>query len=96
MKEEEITQTECVVAGGYSCGGCAELGGAVREIAGEFPNAVFRFVSAETDADVFRQYGIDRVPCLIVTKSGSEVGRCYGYQPPEILLLWLQNVIGTK
>ena len=33
--------------------------------------------------------GIDRVPTLIVYRDGEEIARCTGYQPEEILELWL-------
>ncbi len=83
-----------IVAGGYSCGGCAELGSSVKMIEGEFPGTEFFYVSAETDGEIFREKGIDRIPCTIVLKGDEEVARCYGYQPPEILSLWLKSKIG--
>ena len=83
-----------IVAGGYSCGGCAELGSSVKMIEGEFPGPEFFYVSAETDGEIFREKGIDRIPCTIVLKGDEEVARCYGYQPPEILSLWLKSKIG--
>ena len=85
-----------IVAGGYSCGGCAELGSSVKTIENEFPGTEFLYVSAETDGEVFREKGIDRIPCTIVLKGDEEVARCYGYQPPEILSLWLKNKIGLS
>ena len=36
-----------------------------------------------------RAYGIERVPTLILLKDGEETARCTGYQPEEILELWL-------
>ena len=83
-----------IVAGGYSCGGGAELGSSVKMIEGEFPGTEFFYVSAETDGEIFREKGIDRIPCTIVLKGDEEVARCYGYQPPEILSLWLKSKIG--
>ena len=85
-----------IVAGGYSCGGCAELGSSVKTIESEFPGTEFLYVSAETDREVFRDKVIDRIPCTIVLKGDEEVARCYGYQPPEILSLWLKNKIGLS
>ena len=32
---------------------------------------------------------VDRVPTLIVLRDGAEVARCTGFQPEEILSLWL-------
>ena len=83
-----------IVAGGYSCGGCAELGSSVKMIEGEFPGTEFFYVSAETDGEIFHEKGIDRIPCPIVLKGDEEVARCSGYQPPEILSLWLKSKIG--
>lgn len=96
MDKLRNTNGTVIVAGGYSCGGCAELGSSAKTIESEFPGTEFFYVSAETDGDVFREKGIDRIPCTIVLKGGNEVARCYGYQPPEILSLWLKNKIGLS
>ena len=43
----------------------------------------------EQNAQRVNALGIDRVPTLIVLKDGAEAARCTGYQPEEILELWL-------
>ena len=43
----------------------------------------------EGSAERVQALCIDRVPTLIVFRDGEEVARCTGYQPEEILELWL-------
>ena len=43
----------------------------------------------ESAAAAVQKLQIERVPTLIVFKEGREIARCTGYQPEEILEVWL-------
>lgn len=74
---------------GESCANCYTLLPVVRKLAAARGIPVEHLeVSSETAARV-QALQIDRVPTLIVCRDGKEIARCTGYQPEEILELWL-------
>ena len=50
---------------------------------------LFRHRVDEAHAARVQALAVDRVPTLIVLRDGAEVARCTGFQPEEILSLWL-------
>ena len=46
-------------------------------------------VSGDARSSRVQALAVDRVPTLIVLKDGAEMARCTGFQPEEILSLWL-------
>ena len=47
-------------------------------------------VEADADtAELMREWEIDRVPTVLLTDDGEIFARCSGFQPEEILELWI-------
>lgn len=80
---------ELLEVSGESCANCFTLLPIVNRLAAARGIPVRHLeVTEETAAEVQALY-IERVPTLIVFKEGIEIARCTGYQPEEILEVWL-------
>ncbi|MCD8205471.1 MAG: hypothetical protein LUD29_02515 [Clostridia bacterium] len=49
----------------------------------------FEEVVAGGDGEIVRENAIEKLPALLLMFDGKEIARCYGYQPEEILELWI-------
>ena len=78
---------------GESCANCLTLLPLVNRLAAARGLEVGHLEVNEANAQRVRSLRIDRVPTLIVLKDGKEAARCTGYQPEEILELWLDAKI---
>lgn len=78
---------------GESCANCLTLLPIVNRLAAARGLEVGHLEVNEANAQRVRSLQVDRVPTLIVLKDGKEVARCTGYQPEEILELWLDAKI---
>ncbi|MBQ8884983.1 MAG: thioredoxin family protein [Clostridia bacterium] len=88
----------CLVeVSGAGCASCLTLFPVLKAIAEQ--RGDIRFVSIETDgmsedtADLIEEWGIDRVPTVLLTDEGVPFARCFGYQPEEILEIWIDAKI---
>ncbi len=78
---------------GESCANCLTLLPLVNRLAAARGLEVGHLEVNEANAQRVRSLQVGRVPTLIVLKDGKEVARCTGYQPEEILELWLDAKI---
>ena len=78
---------------GESCANCLTLLPLVNRLAATRGLEVGHLEVNEANAQRVRSLQVDRVPTLIVFRDGKEVARCTGYQPEEILELWLDAKI---
>ncbi len=74
---------------GESCANCLTLLPVVNKLAAARGIPVRHIELTRENEESVRAYGIERVPTLILLKDGEETARCTGYQPEEILELWL-------
>ncbi len=74
---------------GESCANCYTLLPLVKKLAAERGLDVEHLEVNEETGERVAALHIDRVPTLIVCRDGEEVARCTGFQPEEILALWL-------
>ena len=75
---------------GEGCVNCDVMYLTAKEVVTSFEGLKFNALSVEDDKDLIESFKVEKVPCLILFKDGEEKGRCYGYQPDEILKLWLE------
>lgn len=78
---------------GESCANCLTLLPLVNRLAAARGLEVGHLEVNEANAQRVRSLQVDRVPTLIVFRDGKEIARCTGYQPEEILELWLDAKI---
>lgn len=91
MKYEGITVIE---VSGESCANCYTLMPIVnRLMAGRTDAKLIHIEASEDTKDTLTELDVDRVPTLIVLKDDKEVARARGYQPEEILEIWLDAKI---
>ena len=75
---------------GESCANCLTLLPLVNRLAAARGLEVGHLEVNEANAQRVRSLQVDRVPTLIVFRDGKEVARCTGYQPEEILSVWVE------
>ena len=80
---------ELVEVSGESCANCLTLLPVVNRLAAARGIRVRHVEVTESAAAEVQKLQIERVPTLIVLKEGREIARCTGYQPEEILEVWL-------
>ncbi len=78
---------------GESCANCLTLLPLVNRLAAARGLEVGHLEVNEANAQRVRSLQVDRVPTLIVFRDGKEIARCTGFQPEEILELWLDAKI---
>ncbi len=74
---------------GDSCASCHAVMPVLSALAPRFGYKFIR-VNAEDDGKLAEEYSITRVPTVILADGGREFARFSGYQPPEILEIWLE------
>lgn len=81
---------KCLIEiGGDSCAGCLAVMPNCVEIASRFGLKFVR-LDVEDDAEQVAQFAIDRIPSIILWDGGKVIATCSGYQPQEILELWVE------
>lgn len=84
-----MNEFEILEVSGESCANCFTLMPILHKLAAE-RNIPLRHIEAGEDTqELLQSLQIERVPTVIVKKNGREIARCTGYQPEEILSLWL-------
>ncbi len=72
-----------------SCANCHTLLPYLNGIAEE--NALkFIRIDLETYPDAAEQFAIEKVPAVLLCDGDKVFAKCYGYQPEEILGLWVR------
>lgn len=74
---------------GDSCAGCHTVIPAVNAAARQNGLSVER-IDIESHPEAVQKYGVERIPAIIIADGEKVVARCFGYQPEEILSLWVQ------
>ena len=79
---------------GEGCANCYSLMPVLNEIMKNYNDCELLHIEiTKEDMDIIAKYDIDRVPTILVLSNDKEVGRCRGYQPEEILSIWLDDKI---
>ena len=84
---------ELMEVSGESCANCFSLLPILNRLAAEKKVPLRHLEVTEENLGEVRKYEIDRVPTVLVLKDGEVTARCTGYQPEEILSLWLDAKI---
>ena len=80
----------CVEISGESCANCLTLMPILDRLCGERDD--IRLVHVEADYStmaLMEEWEVDRVPTILLTDDGEIFARCKGFQPEEILEIWL-------
>lgn len=85
---------ELLEVSGESCANCLTLLPVVSRLAAARGIPVRHLELTQETAAKAQALQIERVPTLIVYRDGAEIARCTGYQPEEILEVWLDAKTG--
>jgi thiol-disulfide isomerase/thioredoxin len=94
--KEHFKGIQVVEISGESCANCLTLMPILHELVSKRSDATLIHVEAsETTVNIMKEYEIDRVPTILLLDDGVEFARATGFQPEEILELWLNNKIDS-
>ncbi len=83
-----------VEVSGESCANCITLMPILNNIVSKYENVnLFHIEIDENSNEFIKEYEIMAVPTIIIFKDQKEYIRCRGYQPEEILELWIDSKI---
>lgn len=86
--------THLIELGGDGCSGCIALQPIVVKLLPKYPQIQYHnVVVTHRTAEICKYYDIDRIPALLLIHNGVLVAKVKGYQPEEILDLWLEDVV---
>lgn len=100
MKEKYIEQLKglcCVEISGESCANCLTLMPILEELCSARNDV--RLVHIEADyntLELMEEWEVEKVPTILLTDDGEIFARCTGFQPEEILELWLDAKIEER
>lgn len=83
-------QYELVEVSGETCASCISMLPIVRRLAEKYHLPLRHLEVTPATAAQAEALAVDRLPTLIVMCDGAEIARVSGYQPEEILDLWLE------
>lgn len=88
----------CLVeVSGGGCANCEALLPVLNSIVASRPN--IRIVRVEANGEntaLLNAWEVFRVPAVLLADDGEIFARCYGYQPEEILELWIDAKIAER
>ena len=88
--KEQLTGLCCVEISGESCANCLTLMPILKELCEARP--ALKLVHVEADystTDLMEEWDVTKVPTILLMQDGEIFARCAGYQPEEILEIWL-------
>lgn len=92
--KDYLKGVQVVEISGESCANCLTLMPLLHEIVSSRNDVELVHIEAsETTVNIMKEYEIDRVPTILLLDDGVEFARATGFQPQEILELWLNNKI---
>lgn len=83
-----------ILVSGEGCANCYSMVPVLNEVSTRFKDV--KFYNLEVDEefkDFLDSYGVRTIPTILIIKDNSLQGSCHGYQPEEILELWLESKI---
>ena len=88
---KEHLQGLCVVEiSGESCANCLTLMPILKDICSARQDVRLVHVEADyTTLPLMEEWEVEKVPTILLVDDGEIFARCAGYQPEEILELWL-------
>ena len=88
----------CVVeVSGESCANCLTLMPILEELVGQRRDVKLVHVEADfSTTELMEEWEIVKVPTILLTDDGEIFARCSGFQPEEILELWLDAKIEER
>lgn len=94
--KENLKGISVVEVSGESCANCLTLMPILHELLKVYPDVNHHHLEVnEENIDLVHTFDIDRVPTILVMFNEKIEARCTGYQPEEILEIWLEDKINS-
>ncbi len=88
--KEQLKGLCCVEISGESCANCLTLMPVLKSICDDRSDVRLVHVEADyTTLDLMEEWGVEKVPTILLVEDGEIFARCSGFQPEEILELWM-------
>lgn len=76
------------------CAPCQMMGPVFEELSQEYEGKLkFVKISTEEDPELANAFQIQGIPCLVITKSGKEIGRITGFAPKGMLKQRIDQIL---
>ena len=85
----ELSGLNLIEISGGGCAGCEELMPAAKRVA-ENLGIPFLRIECSVAGTLLSEWGIEKIPATVLADGKKPVCKCYGYQPEEILQLFLE------
>ena len=95
--KEHLQGLCCVEVSGESCANCLTLMPILQELCSA--RGDIRLVHVEADYNtlpLMEVWEVEKVPTILLTDDGEIFARCTGFQPEEILEMWLDAKIEER
>ena len=95
--KEHLQGLCCVEVSGESCANCLTLMPILQELCSARDD--IRLVHVEADYNtlpLMEVWEVEKVPTILLTDDGEIFARCTGFQPEEILEIWLDAKIEER
>ncbi|MBQ7948545.1 MAG: thioredoxin family protein [Clostridia bacterium] len=95
--KEELKGLCCVEVSGESCANCLTLMPILKELCEARKDV--RLVHVEADYNtlpLMEAWDVEKVPTILLVEDGEIFARCSGFQPEEILEIWLDAKIEER
>ncbi len=77
---------------GEECASCYAVQPEITTVAKQL-NIPLQTFSAAQNMEKVSQWNIEKIPAVVLLLDDTPVAKCYGYQPQEILSIWLEAKI---
>ena len=91
---KELKGISVIEISGESCANCLTLMPILNDLISKRDDCKLHHLEADIDTlDLIEAFDVQSVPTILVMKDDYIIARCIGYQPEEILKLWLDDKI---
>ncbi|MBR4496633.1 MAG: thioredoxin family protein [Acholeplasmatales bacterium] len=91
---KELKGVSVIEVSGESCANCLTLMPILNKLISQRNDCVLHHIEASEDSmEIIEAFDIQAVPTILVMKDDYIVARCRGFQPEEILEIWLDDKI---
>jgi thioredoxin 2 len=95
--KEQLTGLCCVEISGESCANCITLMPILQEICAARSDIKLVHVEADySTLDLMEEWDVEKVPTILLMEDGEIFARCAGFQPEEILEMWIDAKIAER
>ena len=89
-RQERFSGLCCVEVSGEGCAACLTLMPVLQDVIARREDLKLIHVEAnEENKHLLTAWEVDRVPTVLLMDDGEIFARCHGYQPEEILEIWI-------